>query len=394
MLGFLVGEETFERFSKTDANPQVAARKLESAYIEGFFNNGISVGSLSFFPATTYPGNEKFFYGFSARDKFSWSIPFINFPLLKLLSRLISSVVSFYLWRLINGRVGALCIYSAHSPFLIAAVIIRFFSGTRFFVIVPDLPSMMNEGSARGRFFCLIKRFDQLLIEWCLSYSSGLSFVTEQMSEKLSKNASIPYVVIEGLATEKNSNNLGVVSSGRHLKPYFMYSGGISEAYGVGCAIRALVSTNINADFFLCGSGPLEGYINDIGKIDNRIKWLGFLGQQQLRDFQSNALALILVRSPTDEFVKYSFPSKLIEYMISGRPVICTRLPGIPDVYFEYLMVIDDCDEGTVAAALNSIFLDADIYQRRALRGVDFIKTRTNPTIRVKEFLALMFPDA
>jgi glycosyltransferase involved in cell wall biosynthesis len=46
---------------------------------------------------------------------------------------------------------------------------------------------------------------------------------------------------------------------------------------------------------------------------------------------------------PTGQmFTRYSFPSKLLQYMATGKPVISTRLPGIPSEYWDYLIAIDN----------------------------------------------------
>ena len=42
------------------------------------------------------------------------------------------------------------------------------------------------------------------------------------------------------------------------------------------------------------------------------------------------------------EYTLYSFPSKNIEYMVSGTPVITTRLAGIPDDYYPYVFVFEE----------------------------------------------------
>lgn len=42
-------------------------------------------------------------------------------------------------------------------------------------------------------------------------------------------------------------------------------------------------------------------------------------------------------RKGDEEFTKYSFPSKIMEYMMSGRPVLCFKLPGMPEEYDAYL---------------------------------------------------------
>ena len=51
------------------------------------------------------------------------------------------------------------------------------------------------------------------------------------------------------------------------------------------------------------------------------------------------AKLLVNFRSSNDLFTKYSFPSKLFEYMVSGTPVLTTKLQGIPPSYFQYLYI-------------------------------------------------------
>lgn len=78
----------------------------------------------------------------------------------------------------------------------------------------------------------------------------------------------------------------------------------------------------------------MADFVNDCQKKDGRVRSLGFLDQTSLRSAQMNAIGLLITRDPNEDYVRYSFPSKLIEYMATGTPVITTRLPGIPEEYF------------------------------------------------------------
>ncbi len=51
----------------------------------------------------------------------------------------------------------------------------------------------------------------------------------------------------------------------------------------------------------------------------------------------------LLNARPTDQLItRYTFPSKLREYMLSGRPVITTALPGIPKDYLDCVYVLSE----------------------------------------------------
>jgi glycosyltransferase involved in cell wall biosynthesis len=52
----------------------------------------------------------------------------------------------------------------------------------------------------------------------------------------------------------------------------------------------------------------------------------------------ARAAILVQPRQIQQDFVPYSFPSKLIEYMASGAVVVSTRLPTIPPEYESFVV--------------------------------------------------------
>ena len=62
-----------------------------------------------------------------------------------------------------------------------------------------------------------------------------------------------------------------------------------------------------------------------------RIEFLGMLPRTDVLELQSKATILVNPRQPVGDFTKYSFPSKTIEYMASGTPLLMYKLPGIPE---------------------------------------------------------------
>ena len=105
---------------------------------------------------------------------------------------------------------------------------------------------------------------------------------------------------------------------------------------------------------------------------------------------EQKATLLVNPRYSTQEFVKYSFPSKTSEYMLSGTPVLTTRLAGIPDEYFQYLYTFDEETINGYANKLNETLSLPDIILKdKGVKAQEFVLKNKNNVIqsqRIKEF--------
>lgn len=204
--------------------------------------------------------------------------------------------------------------------------------------IVTDLPSLMYVLQDKESVF------DKLSIKLqnrLLGISDGYVFLTEAMNETLNQNAK-PYCIIEGLSDIQllslNNNELVVKEH-----KVFHYSGGLYEKFGVKALIDAFMK--INRDdirLHLFGNGELTSYIELCIEKDSRIIFFGFRNNQEVLEDQLSALVLVNPRFTHEDYTKYSFPSKTMEYMASGVPLLTTRLPGIPKEYFDFVYVFEE----------------------------------------------------
>ena len=81
-------------------------------------------------------------------------------------------------------------------------------------------------------------------------------------------------------------------------------------------------------------------------------------------------------RPSRESFCKYSFPSKTIEYMASGTPVLMTRLPGVPKEYFDYVYAIEEETADGICRSLIEIFGQSEAQRARfGAAARDFVKT-------------------
>ena len=109
-----------------------------------------------------------------------------------------------------------------------------------------------------------------------------------------------------------------------------MYAGALSKRYGIAELIEAFRQTNLDAQLHIYGFGDFAPELEKIAREDARVCYKGRVSREEILEREREASLLVNVRNPKDEFTAYSFPSKTIEYMASGTPLLTSRLPGIP----------------------------------------------------------------
>ncbi len=170
---------------------------------------------------------------------------------------------------------------------------------------------------------------------------SSFVFLTEQMNDKVN-HSNKPYCVIEGFC-DINMESVKNELEDKHQEKVCIYSGSLHREYGIEMLIKAFVKSNLqNAELHIYGDGNYRKEIENICKSATNIKFKGFKPNSTVVKEQLKASALINPRPSHEEYTKYSFPSKTLEYMVSGTPTITTKLPGMPKEYYEYVYLIEE----------------------------------------------------
>ena len=110
-----------------------------------------------------------------------------------------------------------------------------------------------------------------------------------------------------------------------------------------------------------------------------------------MQKLQQKATVLINPRNNDGEYTKYSFPSKTMEYMLSGKPVIMYKLDGVPDEYDSYLYYIggntaDDIKK-TILEVLNKSEKELESFGQKA---AEFVSENKNSVVQAKRILTLL----
>ena len=84
---------------------------------------------------------------------------------------------------------------------------------------------------------------------------------------------------------------------------------------------------------------------------DPRICYFGAVSPEEAARIRMRASVLVNPRTSEGRYTRYSFPSKTLEYLLGGRPVVAYLLPGIPEEYRSYLIVPSREDADALASA-------------------------------------------
>lgn len=108
----------------------------------------------------------------------------------------------------------------------------------------------------------------------------------------------------------------------------FVFIGTLVEFKGIKWLIECFESIdNPNLRLMICGKGELQDYVEEESLKDSRIKYLGFLGQQELRMVLDGADALVCPSLWNEPFGRV-----VLDAYQAGLPVIATNVGALPSV--------------------------------------------------------------
>lgn len=345
-LGGLYTDSVVEYVRDKSIGPlQNAANVLQKNYLHGFLNarEGMELVCINLPFIGSYPKHfkDKVFIPSSNSESIYdlwtvYNLKFNNVKGFKNIARAFNAIKEFLSIITPEEKCSIVC-YSMHLPFLCACYLARVFKANcKFYVIVPDLPEYMSERKGIGR---KLHEWINKLSYFIVNRSDGAVFITEHMASRFSH--CLPHTVIEGIALQDVNVDNDWWQEGLTKKEYFIYTGTLDRRYGIKDLIEAYIESGVNnLKLVICGDGNEREYVNDMSVKYNNILYLGQLEHYKIVQLQLNALLLINPRSNESEYTKYSFPSKVIEYMRSGVPTLMYKLDGIPNEYDKYFFHI------------------------------------------------------
>lgn len=372
----------------------LSAEVSNDALVKGLQANGIVCDTINSSRLPEYPT-----YPEKIISAFEWteengakckSISYLNYKYINLVSKKMVLIREARAWARENIHDDVtIFVYQMHTPFMAAVVAVKkIIPSARIVLIVPDLPQYMDMNMSK------LKKVLKV-IDWksiCIYMKSVDKYVlySKHMAEFLKlrdgswmvmEGSFDPSLIIEDTEIQHNDQKIVV-----------MYSGVLDLRYGIKELLDAMELLDDRYELWLTGNGNAVPLIDERAKSDPRIKFFGFLPSRlDLLKKQHEATMLISTRDPSEVASKYCFPSKIFEYMVSGNPVISTRIEGIPCEYFAHMVELPDIKPDTIAEKIRFV-ADMTPEERGAFGTAarDFVLDKKNNVAQMKRVLEFL----
>jgi glycosyltransferase involved in cell wall biosynthesis len=312
-------------------------------------------------------------------------LPFVNISGLKEATLFASAFRELVKWsRSARPAPRTIIVFNVFTPLATAVLAAARATGAQAVAVVADLPhGLYRFEGLRG----VVERADYAVQKRLLARFDGLVPLTPFIAGDFAPRT--PALVMEG----------GIEPADVDLSPpppveplTCMFSGTLFDVNGVDRLLAAIrLVDEPRARFRFYGAGPLEDAVRAAAASDPRVEHCGLVPNHEVRARQRAAAVLINSRIVEGAITRYTFPSKLIEYMSSGRPVLTTPLPGIPDGYRQHVMMLDGDSAADMAAGIRRAFAtDAATLAAVGRAGRDFVlreKSWSRQAERVSDFV-------
>lgn len=332
-------------FAGMDLKTNQQSQKFNRLFAEGMAANGRSVTVLSSRPVNTSLHPKKWY----AKKTESVGgvhyvyLSFFNFKYVRQALIRIGLVREVKKWIKSNPDGLIFCDILNYSLFAALSGVKR--KNAKLIGIVTDLPEILGGGKLEGRGV----RQTALIAE-----CDGLVLLAEPMNGKINTKHR-PFVVMEGFCDvhmREKDNTL----CGKYDKKVVLYAGLLHKKYGIKNLTEAFIQADIpDSELHIYGTGDYENELKKITAEHKNVRYFGTKDNAYVVREQLKATLLVNPR-PTDEaFVHYSFPSKNMEYIASGTPMLTTALPSMPEEYRAHCFVSDGFDVQSLCRELKII---------------------------------------
>ena len=327
-------EEDFYRIFTEKKKPSQAAQKYHTLQIQGLRENGQDLTALCV-PAISRTTYKKLFFRYKGKEKAYRFVPTVNIPVIRNIWTFLY-VFFFTLSRTMGKRGDGVICDVLNTTVSMAAILAGFFTRTQVVGIVTDVPTkrafeIKNPVKKLASWVCnaMLGSFDKYI------------FLTPAMNDLINRKGR-PYLISEGHVDTSAGRIVNTLSE-KAEKKICLYAGSLRRIYGIPYLVEGFLQADVeNTELHIYGAGEYEAELEELTRTHPSVRYFGIVPNGRIVEEERKATLLINPRPTKEEYTRYSFPSKNMEYMVSGTPVLTTCLPGMPQEYHDYVYLLEE----------------------------------------------------
>lgn len=313
---------------------------------------------LSNQPIAHYPKTRTIFKGARTVELFSGVsvklVPLINLLVVRDISRALYIYGYLFFWsmrHMLKDRV--IMTYNLNIPPVMPLLLLSRLTGSRLVSILYDVawPEGYSVGWLRTAAYKTLIR----LAENCIPKLDGRIVITDGIARRFA--AGRHFIRVDGGVTDLVEQRLFALEPARNKgKLVLLFAGGLNDWNHVTLLIDAMrLCDSDHVELWLAGDGTRISDVRAAAAKDPRIVYHGVLNLDQLFEVYKKADVLLNLRNTIDPAMQYHFPSKLLEILAVGKPVITTSIAHIEEEYGPYCFVLHEETPQGFVRLLNTV---------------------------------------
>lgn len=389
-MGYVLSPEEANYFS----GASIAGNKMQWNIVKNLASiNDVKVSCVTITPLATYPHDKNIFQSFHKKEilpgVISYQISYVNVPIIKQIWQ-IFSVYKIAKKIIKKQKIDLIFCFNLFPQIGIPMRILKkIFGNLDVVCLLADLP-LDDNTERRGASRWLRQKFENSTLK-SMKHCDKYIVLNEQVIKKYLPGVS--FIVIDGGVDEDDIKKYDEPNK-KSLEHNILYSGALTEYNGILNLLQALEYLK-NTDIFLdiYGNGYLEEVVRKAANCNSHIRYYGRVDNEIVIKKQKEAWILINPRVVRDPIAEVTFPSKTFEYMLSGTPILSTRLNGYSDEYDGKMLFLDEGTAEEIAKKILEIRnMDEEKLQQIAINAKNFIireRKWSVQAIKIKEFCGI-----